>query len=66
MEKTTAKNRLKRVVTKIFSIPKGQKSALKDNFFLSQLPKRVVTGLVKTSAFLGAYKENVVEDRTEI
>ena len=58
MEKTTAKYPLNRVVTKVFSIPRGQMSAVEDNLFLSQLPKRVVIGLVKTSAFLGEYKEN--------
>ncbi|GFN84139.1 hypothetical protein PoB_001064500 [Plakobranchus ocellatus] len=58
LEKTTAKYPLNRVATKVFSIPKGQMSAVEDNLFLSQLPKRVVVGLVKSSAFLGDYKEN--------
>ncbi|GFR61129.1 hypothetical protein ElyMa_001838200 [Elysia marginata] len=58
LEKTTAKYPLNRVVTKVFSVPKGQMSAVEDNLFLSQLPKRVVIGLVKSSGFLGDYGKN--------
>lgn len=58
LEQNTAKYPLTRVVTKVFSVPRGQMSCVEDNLFLSQLPKRIVIGLVKSAAFLGAYKEN--------
>src|SRR5277367_3809549 len=44
----------RKVVTKIVSIPKGNKSVHSDNLFLGQLPVRIVLGFVSHDAFNGA------------
>ena len=54
LDKTTAKYPLKRVETKVFSIPKHNMSANQENLFLGQLPNRIVLGLVENTAFSGA------------
>ena len=53
LDKTTAKYPLKRVETKVFSIPKHNMSANQENLFLGQLPNRIVLGLVENTAFSG-------------
>ena len=53
LERTTAKYPIKRVETKVFSIPKGNLSANQENLFLGQLPRRIVIGLVDATAFSG-------------
>ena len=58
LEKGTAKYPLKRVVLKTFSIPQNNLSAVQDNLFLSQLPTRIVIGLVDSAAFNGHYAKN--------
>ena len=58
LERTTAKYPIKRVETKVFSIPKGNMSANQENLFLGQLPKRVVIGLVENRAFSGDSSKN--------
>ena len=58
LAKTNAKYPVKRVETKVFSISKGNMSANQENLFLGQLPKRLVIGLVKNSAFCGKSDEN--------
>lgn len=58
LEKTTAKYPLNRVTIKSFTIPKGNMSAVQDNLFLTQLPKRLVVGLVHSGGFLGQYEHN--------
>lgn len=58
LEKTTAKYPLNRVQTKAFSVGKGLMHCVQDNIFQSQLPKRLVIGLVHSEGFLGQYKRN--------
>ena len=53
LDKTTAKYPVKRVETKVFSIPKNNMSANQENLFLGQLPNRVIIGLVENIAFSG-------------
>ncbi len=47
-----------RVTMKHITIPQGQTSALHDNIFLGQLPKRVVVALVRDAAMAGGYQQN--------
>ena len=58
LNKTSAKYPIRRVETKVFSIPKGNLSANQENLFLGQLPKRIVIGLVENSAFSGDSAKN--------
>ena len=58
LERATAKYPIKRVETKVFSIPRGNLSANQENLFLGQLPKRLVIGLVENTAFSGAADKN--------
>lgn len=58
LQKDTAKYPMKRVLIKSFAIPTGSMHAVQDNLFLSQLPTRLVIGLVSSEAFNGAYKAN--------
>ena len=53
LDRTTAKYPVKRVETKVFSIPKNNMSANQENLFLGQLPNRIVIGLVDNTAFSG-------------
>lgn len=58
LEKGTAKYPMKRVILKTFSIPRGNLSAVQDNLFLSQLPTRIIIGLVESATFNGAFGKN--------
>ena len=57
LDKTTAKYPVKRVETKVFSIPKNNMSANQENLFLGQLPNRVIIGLVENTAFSGVVNQ---------
>jgi len=54
----TAKYPFKRSDLRVHAIPTGSKSAHIDSLFLSQVPSRVVIGLVKHNAYAGDYKLN--------
>lgn len=54
----TAKYPIKRAVLKTFSIARGQSSQVIDNIFQSQLPTKLVIGIVKSTSFLGHRNEN--------
>ena len=58
LEKTTAKYPIKRVETKVYSIPQGHLRYVQENLFLGQRPKRIVLGLVKNVAFNGSKTHN--------
>lgn len=58
LNQVPAKYPIRRVETKVFSIPKGNLSANQENLFLGQLPKRVVIGLVENAAFSGDSTKN--------
>ena len=58
LEKTSAKYPVRRVETKVFSIPKGNLSANQENLFLGQMPKRIIIGLVENTAFNGDKDKN--------
>ena len=58
LDRATAKYPVKRVETKVFSIPKNNMSANQENLFLGQLPNRIVIGLVENSAFSGSRNQS--------
>ena len=49
----TAKYPLRRVEVKTFTIPRGNRSVIKENLFLGQLPTRLVFGVVDNDAYNG-------------
>ena len=49
---------IRRTVCKSFTIPGTTPSLIKDNVFNGQIPKRVVLGMVKSSAVNGGYRTN--------
>ena len=55
LQTTTAKYPVKRVVQKVFSIPKNNLNIVEDNIFLTQKPNRLIIGLVDSRAFNGDY-----------
>lgn len=54
----TAKYPIKRVTVKTFSVAQGSLTSTHDNLFLSQLPKRMVVGLVDSDAYSGHAQKN--------
>lgn len=58
LEKGTAKYPIRRVETKVFSIPKGNLTGNQENLFLGQLPKRLVVGMVDSGAYNGSFDKN--------
>ena len=58
LEKDTAKYPVKRVETKVFSIPQGNKTYNQENLFLGQRPTRIVLGMVRNTAFSGDATKN--------
>ena len=53
-----AKYPLRRLDTCVYSVPKGNLAADRDNLFLSQLPKRLILGCVDNDAYDGNYHKN--------
>jgi len=58
LERAPTKYPIKRVETKVFSIPTGTMNVNQDNLFLGQLPKRVIVGFVDNDSFNGAFVKN--------
>jgi hypothetical protein len=58
LEKTTLKYPIKRVETKLFTIPQGLFSKTIDNVSLGNLPKKIVFGLVLSEAYDGTFSTN--------
>ncbi len=58
LEKSTAKYFIRRVDTKVFSVPRGNLMANQENLFLGQLPKRIIIGMVDNDAYNGSYVKN--------
>ena len=58
LKQATAKYPIRRVDCKVLSIPGGFPTFTPDNIFLSQIPKRIVLGLVDTEAYNGSYGTN--------
>ncbi|XP_065943249.1 uncharacterized protein F54H12.2-like [Magallana gigas] len=54
----TAKNPLRRVDVKTFTIPTGTQSKISDHLYQGQMPKRIVLGLVGNDAFNGTADKN--------
>ena len=63
LERGTAKYPIRRVDTKVFSIPRGNLTGNQENLFLGQLPKRMVVGMVENSAFNGSFPKNAYNFR---
>ena len=61
MQTATAKYPVKRVVTKIFSVPQGVMNFVKDNLYLTQKPQRLVLGFISSKAFNGDYAKDPFE-----
>ena len=53
-----AKFPITRKECKVLAIPAGFRSFTKDNIFLGQLPKRLVIGMIRNTAFAGAVTSN--------
>ena len=49
---------IKRVDCKVFTIPAGSLSAFKEGIISGQLPKKIVVGCVRNTAYNGVYNEN--------
>ena len=49
---------IKRVDCKVFTIPAGSLSAFKEGIISGQLPKKIVVGCVRNTAYSGVYNEN--------
>ena len=49
---------IKRVDCKVFTIPAGSLSAFKEGIICGQLPKKIVVGCVRNTAYNGVYNEN--------
>lgn len=58
LEKGTAKYPMRRIQTKVISVPRGELTVQQDNIFLGQLPQRLIVGLVDHQAFSGSYTHN--------
>ena len=58
LEVGNARYPIKRVLTKSFTIPRGNLDFTQENIFSGQLPSRLVIGLVDNDAFNGAYEKN--------
>ena len=53
LQKATCKYPVKRVVTKVFSVPQGNHNCVQDNLFVNQRPNKLVIALVDSRAFNG-------------
>ena len=51
LEVNNAKYPIRRVETKVISVPKGNLTVTQENLFLCQLPQRIVVGCVDSAAF---------------
>ena len=58
LEKSPVKYPIRRVESKVFSIPRGNLDVNQENLILGQLPKRIILGCVYNSAFNGHYTQN--------
>lgn len=58
LEVGNAKYPIRRVVTKTFTIPRGNLDFSQENVFAGQLPTRLVIGMVDNDSFNGAYDKN--------
>ena len=53
LEVSNAKYPIRRIETKVISVPKGNLSVTQENLFLGQLPHRIMVGCVDSAAFNG-------------
>lgn len=58
LESGTAKYPVRRVETKVLTVPRGNLMSNQENLFLGQLPKRILIGMVDNDAFNGTYAKN--------
>ncbi len=58
LQKNNAKYPIRRIDTKVFSVPQGNMDAIQDNLYLNQIPHRVVIGCVDTAAYNGSFSRN--------
>lgn len=58
LEKTNAKYPIDRILSKVYSIPKGSLSFTQDNVFLGQMPKSLIITCIDNDAFNGTYNTN--------
>ena len=58
LEKSTAKYPLRRITTKVYSVPRGNLTGNEDNLFSGQLPQRVIIGCVDNDAYNGSIYKN--------
>ena len=58
LQLAAAKYPLRRVEVKSFTVPMGNRSITKENFFLGQLPTRIVVSVVDNDAYDGAIQKS--------
>ena len=61
LQTATCKYPVKRVVTKVFSIPQGNHNCVQDNLFVNQRPNKLVIALIDSRAFNGHYESSPFE-----
>jgi len=59
LQKSTAKNLLRRVEVKSFTLPRANLSWTKESVFLGQLPKRLIVGFVDNDAYNGSFQKHL-------
>ena len=58
LEKGSVKYPVRRMMTKVFSVPQGNLTGNEDNLFSGQLPQRIIIGCVDNDAFNGTWNKN--------
>ena len=61
LEKCPARYPIKRVTTKVFSVPKGNMNVVEENIFLSQRPNKLIIGLTSSVGFNGSLQKSCFE-----
>lgn len=58
LEKCPARYPIKRVTTKVFSVPKGNMNVVEENIFLTQRPNKLIIGLTSSVGFNGSFQKS--------
>lgn len=61
LQSSTAKYPIKRVVTKVFTVPSGSVNVVQDNLYLNTLPTKLIIGIVDSAAFNGDFAKSPFE-----
>ncbi|GIY75318.1 uncharacterized protein F54H12.2 [Caerostris darwini] len=58
LENDTERYHLNRVLCKVYSVPQGSMSFVRDNIFVGQMPKRIIVGCVDNDAFHDTFQKS--------